>query len=121
MLELFEKYLNARGLLDDCVLQQLIESTRDEIAAQLKPGPGYWAVLAILFGVLIAIVQPIYSQLIQLWITTKSDIWQLTLMVSGICLSTGLLTVAILPTGVNFDLRAITLHDFLTHAEYSKN
>jgi len=99
MLELFEKYLNERGLLDDDVLQQLIESTRDEIAAQFKPGPGYWAVLAILFGVLIAIVQPIYSQLIQLWITTKSDIWQLTLMISGICLSTGSLTVAILPMG----------------------
>jgi hypothetical protein len=97
MLELFEKYLSERGLLNEAVLQQFIESTRDEIVAQFKPGPGHWAALAIFFGILIAIIQPVYTQLIQLWVTTKLEIWQLTLLVSGICLSTALLTVATVP------------------------
>jgi hypothetical protein len=77
LMDQFTEYLSNEGLLNISALEQLIENLRDEISFDRRPSTRFWTLLTISVALSIGLLQPVFSQVLIMWVRSKEEIWQI--------------------------------------------
>jgi hypothetical protein len=82
----FKNYLVRHRLHNVDSLEQLMENVRDEIASEKRPSERILTLLTIALALAIALWEPVYSQLLSLWVHSPVEIWQVTGLTIVVCM-----------------------------------
>jgi hypothetical protein len=79
-------YLVRHRLYNVDALEQLMENVRDEIASEKRPSERILTLLTIALALAIGLWEPVYSQLLSLWVQSPVEIWQVTALTIVVCM-----------------------------------